>query len=39
MINNLDYLFQNVLAESKASQKHSLNPSNRVFKITQDAIK
>ena len=29
IIKNLDYLFQNVFTESKASQKHSSNFSNR----------
>ena len=29
IIRNLDYLFQNVFTESKASQKHSSNFSNR----------
>ena len=31
IIKNLDYLFQNVFTDSKASQKHSLNFSNRVL--------
>ena len=29
IVKNLDYLFQNVFTESKASQKHSSNFSNR----------
>ena len=31
IIKNLDYFFQNVFIESKASQKHSLHFSNRVL--------
>ena len=41
IIKNLDYLFQNVFTESKASQKHSSNFSDKfsVFVIAQSTIK